>query len=103
MIYNPVASVGYCPKYNNGVMKSFQLLIAAVMNIAVKIGTDCGNIILKNTVQCPAPSMNAASAYDHGIPMKKLYKMSKSAVPKPPMDLIKYNGVLSKCKSCTNL
>ena len=39
----------------------------------------CGSMILKKTVKCPAPSMNAASAYAQSTLLKQLYMMIKAA------------------------
>ena len=34
--------------------------------IAEMMGIACGIMTLRNTVQCPPPSIKTASAYDHG-------------------------------------
>ena len=67
------------------------------------IGVACGNMMLTNTLKSPAPSINAASAYSHGIAEKKFLK-SRKLNPKPPA-LIRNTpqNVLSKCRLSINL
>ena len=59
--------------------------MALKINSVVSIGIAIGSIIRKNTVKCPPPSMNAASAYSQETALKKAYtiKNSKPHAPAP--------------------